>query len=171
MRKSLWFIWFIWCEFSWGLSYKQGGGGGGGGGCGPLVRFIHMSFYYYSYPKIHGMARSQFTTLLADAWCDAVFEWQNSRLPAILARSVGYFREAAPIRVIQEELSLWLRWCNPTVPLSLNLKLSYDKEREHKLQTSSHDWRKARKQNLKKPKCAHQVKACYGCGCFCFFFC
>ena len=45
----------------------QGGRGRGGGGCGPLVRFIHMSFYFYSYTKIHGMARSQFTTLLADA--------------------------------------------------------------------------------------------------------
>ena len=80
---------------------SKGVGEGGKGGCGHLVRVIHMSFYYFSYTKIHAMARLQFTTLLADAWYDAVFAWQNSRLSAILARSVGYFREAAPTRVTQ----------------------------------------------------------------------
>lgn len=72
---------------------SKGVGEGGEGGCGHLIRVIHMSFYYFSYTKIHAMARLQFTTLLADAWYDAVFAWQNSRLSAILARSVGYFRE------------------------------------------------------------------------------
>ena len=40
---------------------------GGEGGCGHFIRVIHMSFYYFSYTKIHAMARLQFTTLLADA--------------------------------------------------------------------------------------------------------
>lgn len=46
---------------------SKGVGEGGEGGCGHFIRVIHMSFYYFSYTKIHAMARLQFTTLLADA--------------------------------------------------------------------------------------------------------
>ena len=49
------------------LERREGVGKGGEGGCGHLVRVIHMSFYYFSYTKIHAMERLQFTTLLPDA--------------------------------------------------------------------------------------------------------